>query len=53
MDSKEIFELIKDSTTSFGEARRIASGLAELPEEKQQAKIDKINGKDEISDSYK
>jgi hypothetical protein len=35
MNKKEIFELIKDSSPSYGEARRIASQWAELPEEKQ------------------
>ena len=36
MNKEEIFELIKDASSSYGEARRTASQWAELSDEKQE-----------------
>ncbi len=42
MKQTDIFDKIKGALTSFGQARRIAASLAELSEEKQEEKIQKI-----------
>ena len=42
MDSKEIFNQIKDSCTSFGEARRLSSQWASLSKEKQETQIQNV-----------
>ena len=45
MNQTEIFEEIKDSCFSFGEARRLALHISEMPEDKQKEKIKRIKDK--------